>query len=92
MIVRSYQPYLPVALFQIEGAHRLTLYGTAVCGVHTEYEELPRAYVVLKDASKGKVSPEDIQEWTAEQVARHKKLDGGVKVRLPCLGFDVVAD
>ncbi|KAF2483340.1 4-coumarate-CoA ligase [Neohortaea acidophila] len=51
----------------------------AVCGLQGEYEELPRAYVVLKDASKGRVSPEDIQNWMARRVARHKRLDGGVK-------------
>jgi 4-coumarate--CoA ligase len=53
----------------------------AVVGIQGEHEELPRAYVVLKDASKGKVSESDIQKWTAEQVAKHKRLDGGVKVR-----------
>jgi acyl-CoA synthetase (AMP-forming)/AMP-acid ligase II len=52
----------------------------AVCAVQKEHEELPRAYVALKEASKGKVSEEDIQEWTAGRVARHKRLDGGVKV------------
>lgn len=53
----------------------------AVCGMQVEYEELPRAYVVLKEPSKGVVSSQDIQGWTAKRVARHKNLDGGVKVR-----------
>lgn len=52
----------------------------AVVGLQGEHEELPRAYVVLKDAAKGKVSEKDIQEWTAQHVAKHKRLDGGVKV------------
>ena len=52
----------------------------AVCGVQGEYEELPRAYVVLKDGSKGRVSEQDIITWLAERVARHKRLDGGLKV------------
>ena len=51
-----------------------------VVGVAKEYDEVPRAYVALKESSKGKVSEKDIQSWVAEQVARHKKLDGGVKV------------
>jgi acyl-CoA synthetase (AMP-forming)/AMP-acid ligase II len=41
-------------------------------------DEWPRAYVVLQPASRGKVSPEDIQEWTAARVAKHKRLVGGV--------------
>ena len=54
----------------------------AVCGIQDEYEELPRAYVALKDFAKDKVSEKDIQNWVASQVARHKRLDGGVKVRV----------
>lgn len=54
----------------------------AVCGVQSEYEELPRAYVVLKDDSEGKVSEQDIVAWLAERVARHKRLEGGLKVCL----------
>lgn len=52
----------------------------AVCGLQGEYEELPRAYVVLKDPSKGRVAEKDIISWLAERVARHKRLDGGLKV------------
>ncbi|KAK6439338.1 hypothetical protein LTR95_004463 [Oleoguttula sp. CCFEE 5521] len=52
----------------------------AVVAMQGEHEELPRAYVVLKDESKGKVSEKDIQQWTAKQVAKHKQLTGGVKL------------
>lgn len=52
----------------------------AVVALQGDHEELPRAYVSLKDASKGKVKEEHIQAWTAEQVAKHKRLTGGVKV------------
>ncbi|KAI7335072.1 4-coumarate-CoA ligase [Hortaea werneckii] len=51
----------------------------AVVGLQGEHEELPRAYVALKDPAKGKVSERDIQEWTSQHVAKHKRLDGGVK-------------
>ncbi|KAK5134789.1 hypothetical protein LTR08_006164 [Meristemomyces frigidus] len=51
----------------------------AVVGLQGDHEELPRAYVVLKDASKGKVTEKEIQEWTAQHVAKHKRLEGGVK-------------
>ena len=52
----------------------------AVCGIQQDYEELPRAYLVLKEPSKDKVSEKDIQSWVVKRVARHKRLDGGVKV------------
>ena len=52
----------------------------AVVGLQGEHEELPRAYVALKDSAKGKVSEMQIREWTAQHVAKHKRLDGGVKV------------
>ena len=52
----------------------------AVVALQGDHEELPRAYVALKDASKGKVEEADIQAWTAKQVAKHKRLTGGVKV------------
>jgi len=51
----------------------------AVVALQGDHEEFPRAYVVLKEGSKGKVSEKDIQEWTAKHVAKHKRLDGGVK-------------
>ncbi|PSN75322.1 4-coumarate-CoA ligase [Corynespora cassiicola Philippines] len=50
----------------------------AVCGVVVEHEELPRAYVVLKDEYKGKYTERDVEEWMAKRVARHKQLSGGV--------------
>ncbi|TKA73668.1 hypothetical protein B0A49_06985 [Cryomyces minteri] len=52
----------------------------AVVALQLEHEERPRAYVVLKDTAKGKVSEQDIIAWTAKQVAKHKQLTGGVKV------------
>jgi 4-coumarate--CoA ligase len=54
----------------------------AVVALQGDHEELPRAYVALKDASKGKVKEADIQAWTAKLVAKHKQLTGGVKVCL----------
>lgn len=50
----------------------------AVCALQHEHEELPRAYVVLKESAKGKVKEKDIVEWTAQRVAKHKRLEGGV--------------
>lgn len=52
----------------------------AVCAVQGDHEELPRAYVALHEASKGNVRESDIQEWVAGRVARHKRLEGGVRV------------
>ncbi|KAI5456641.1 AMP-binding enzyme [Mariannaea sp. PMI_226] len=48
----------------------------AVIGVTIEGEEVPRAYVVPIPGSK--VSGEEIAEWLAGRVARHKRLKGGV--------------
>jgi acyl-coenzyme A synthetase/AMP-(fatty) acid ligase len=39
-------------------------------------DERPRAYVVLGEGKKA--SEKEIQDWTAKQVAPHKKLTGGV--------------
>lgn len=50
----------------------------AVVGVQLEHEEVPRAYVVLKENSRGKVSEESIVKWMAANVAKHKQLTGGV--------------
>ena len=50
-----------------------------VCALNKDHEDLPRAYVVLKDAAKGKVSEKDVVEWIATKVAKHKRLSGGVK-------------
>ena len=41
-------------------------------------EEFPRAYVVIHESSKGKVTPQDIQNWIVPRVAKHKRLTGGV--------------
>lgn len=46
--------------------------------LHSNSEEFPRAYVVINESSKGKVSPRDIQEWMKPRVAKHKLLTGGV--------------
>ncbi|GAB7347017.1 hypothetical protein MBLNU459_g3165t1 [Dothideomycetes sp. NU459] len=51
----------------------------AVVALHKDHEELPRAYVVLKDSAKGKVTEKTIVEWTSQRVAKHKRLEGGVK-------------
>jgi acyl-coenzyme A synthetase/AMP-(fatty) acid ligase len=51
----------------------------AVVGITLGHEEWPRAYVTLKDESKGKLTPHDIQEWIKGRVAKHKQLVGGVK-------------
>lgn len=41
-------------------------------------EEWPRAYVVIQESSMGKVTPQDVQDWIAKRVAKHKRLVGGV--------------
>lgn len=41
-------------------------------------EEFPRAYVVIHESSKGKVTPQAIQDWIKTKVAKHKFLTGGV--------------
>lgn len=40
--------------------------------------EWPRAYCSVQPSSKGKVKPENIQEWIKTRVAKHKQLVGGV--------------
>lgn len=51
----------------------------AVVALQKDHEELPRAYVVLKESAKGKVKERDIVSWTEQRVAKHKRLEGGVK-------------
>ena len=51
----------------------------AVVGITLNNEEWPRAYITLKDESKGKISAEDIQKWMKPRVAKHKQLVGGIK-------------
>ena len=41
-------------------------------------DEWPRAYVVIQETSRGKVTPKDIQDWLAPRVSKHKRLVGGV--------------
>lgn len=50
----------------------------AAVGITINGEEWPRAYVVLKDHAKGKLTCEDIQQWMKSKVAKHKQLVGGV--------------
>ncbi len=57
----------------------------AVCAVQNDHEELPRAYIALKEPSRGNVSERQIQEWVAARVAKHKRLDGGVRVSMRLL-------
>lgn len=50
----------------------------AVVGITVRDEEFPRGYVVLQDDKKGKVTPEEIQEWVKPRVAKHKHFVGGI--------------
>ncbi|KAF5004022.1 hypothetical protein FDECE_9468 [Fusarium decemcellulare] len=50
----------------------------AVVGITLNGNEWPRAYVVVQDASKDKVTPKDLQDWIYARVAKHKRLVGGV--------------
>ncbi|KAL1304147.1 hypothetical protein AAFC00_000574 [Neodothiora populina] len=50
----------------------------AVVALHRDHEELPRAYIVLKQDYKGKSKEQGIVKWMADRVAKHKKLTGGV--------------
>ena len=51
----------------------------AAVAITVHGEELPRAYVVLQESAKGKVTEEDIQNFVAGKVAKFKRLAGGVK-------------
>ncbi|KAJ9639122.1 hypothetical protein H2204_004030 [Knufia peltigerae] len=51
----------------------------AAVGITVHDEELPRAYVVLQDHAKGKLTEDDIKKFVAGKVAKHKRLEGGVK-------------
>lgn len=46
--------------------------------LHSNDNEWPRAYVVVQDTSKGKITPKDIEDWIVPRVAKHKRLVGGV--------------
>ncbi|KXJ86808.1 4-coumarate-CoA ligase [Microdochium bolleyi] len=50
----------------------------AVVGITIKDVEAPRAYIVIHETSRGKVTPEQIQDWIKARVAKHKYLDGGV--------------
>lgn len=52
---------------------------SAVVGIWDKdgHEERPRAYVVKKEGSK--CSEDDIVKWMQTKVAKHKRLEGGVK-------------
>lgn len=46
----------------------------AVIGVpHPEAGEIPKAFIVLKEECKGKVTPEDIIKWTEDKLAHYKR-------------------
>ncbi|PNS21195.1 4-coumarate--CoA ligase-like 7 [Sphaceloma murrayae] len=53
----------------------------AVVGMLSEdgHEERPRAYVVLKDGRKDEVREGVVRDWMDKRVAKHKRLEGGVK-------------
>jgi 4-coumarate--CoA ligase len=51
----------------------------AVVGITLHGEEWPRAYVTLKEESRGKITKAQIQEWIKSRVAKHKQLVGGVR-------------
>ncbi|MCE4627560.1 MAG: long-chain fatty acid--CoA ligase [Desulfurococcales archaeon] len=45
----------------------------AVIGVpHPEYFEVPKAFIVLKDECKGKITPDEIKEWAKKQLGEVK--------------------
>lgn len=49
----------------------------AVIGAASGFDEAPRAYIVLAEGKKA--TEKEIQDWTAKQVAPHKRLTGGVR-------------
>jgi 4-coumarate--CoA ligase len=50
----------------------------AVVGILLHDEEWPRAYVVLKESSKGTIDQSHIHAFMKERVAKHKQLVGGI--------------
>lgn len=50
----------------------------AVVGIVLGGEELPRAYVALQPASKGKTTEADIRRFMHDRVAKYKRLAGGI--------------
>ncbi|KAI1264820.1 4-coumarate-CoA ligase [Xylariaceae sp. FL1019] len=71
---------LQVAPAELEGVllENEHIADAAAVGITVRGEEAPRAYVVIHETSKGKVTPKDIQEWIKSRVAKHKYLNGGV--------------
>ncbi|KAI0160644.1 4-coumarate-CoA ligase [Xylariaceae sp. FL1272] len=71
---------LQVAPAELEGVllENEHIADAAAVGITIRGEEAPRAYVVIHETSKGKVTPRDIQEWIKPRVAKHKYLNGGV--------------
>ncbi|OWO99718.1 4-coumarate-CoA ligase [Marssonina coronariae] len=70
-----------VAPAELEGLllEHPALSDACVVGVTIRGEEVPRAYVVLRDGEKGKrIGEEDVKAWLAERVSRTKRLEGGV--------------
>ncbi|POR35320.1 Putative acyl-coenzyme A synthetase [Tolypocladium paradoxum] len=71
---------LQVAPAELEGvllAHP-SVADAAVIGVPYDDTEVPRAYVVLAPAARGKLSEADVAEYVKRQVAGYKQLRGGV--------------
>ncbi|KAK5992971.1 Phenylacetyl-CoA ligase epaB [Cladobotryum mycophilum] len=50
----------------------------AVVEIKLGGNEWPRAYVVIQEGSKSKITTEDVQKWVAKRVSKHKRLVGGV--------------
>lgn len=46
---------------------------SAVVGVEVNYDEAPRAYLVLAESHVGKTTPEEIQDWVAQKVTAYKR-------------------
>ncbi|KAL2867775.1 acyl--CoA ligase [Aspergillus lucknowensis] len=66
---------LEAALLEHEG-----IADAGVVGVQMGEEERPRAYVLLQETHRGRLSPEEIQAYMRARVAKHKQLAGGVKI------------
>ncbi|KIX01159.1 uncharacterized protein Z518_08884 [Rhinocladiella mackenziei CBS 650.93] len=49
-----------------------------VVGITLEDNEWPRAYVLPKEESQGRISEQEIREWLNARVTKHKRLVGGV--------------
>ncbi|KAJ0130923.1 Uncharacterized protein HZ326_25983 [Fusarium oxysporum f. sp. albedinis] len=52
----------------------------AVVSMSIFEEEKPRAYIMLQEPAKGKVTGKDVELFVASRVAKHKALSGGVQV------------